>query len=123
MPVEKIGINFSALQNITPPEFDLKNNSAEMAQDIPNKANIVTKGYLGLGILLGLFTYLMFVLHDKSPFGRFRYSNIRATGISAGICASLGIICLIIGFFQNYYHVVVFLTVFVLSILWIIKEE
>ena len=123
MPLQKVGINFEGLGNITAPEFDIKNTSTEFLADIPVKANQVTNNYYGLGVLLGLFSFLVWKLADLTEFGDFRYSNLRATGISAGICSVLGMLGLNLGYFSNYYHIVIFMSITILLTIWVWKEE
>ena len=116
MPITKIGLNLTAIQNITGPVFDIKNNTEDFLNDIPAKANEVTEGYLGIIVLSGLFTFLFYkISYDLNYGGDFGHSTLRAMGISSAICSIMGLISLNLGYFTNYYHVVIFILIAFLS--------
>jgi len=124
MTLNKIGLNISALQNINLPELDIPNSTDEFINEIPTKANEITNGFVGVIILAGLFWYLYAVL-SKAEFygGDFGLSKLRATAASSAICSIFGLICLNLGYFSNYYHVVIFLVITFVSIFAIWKAE
>lgn len=110
MPLQKVGINWTNIQNITPPDFDLANSTEEFIADVPQKANEITKGWLGFIVLSGLFFFLLWLLSRENFYGGdFGLSNLRSVGVAAGICSVLGLIMLNLGYFTNYYHVVIFM--------------
>ena len=55
--------------------------------------------------------------------GDFKYSRIRSLGIASGICGIVGTIMLNIGYFNKMYPVSFFIVIFMLSFMWVIKEE
>lgn len=112
MPLTKVGINLSALNNVTQPTFTLKNTSDEFLADIPTKANEVTGGYYGLVVLVGVFIYLWWKLQQSVlEGGDYDYDQFRSMGIAASICSILGLYCLNIGIFVNLYHVIIFIVI------------
>jgi len=123
MALNKIGINLSAIGNLTAPDFNLSTTPSGFLDDIPARANAITSGYFGLIALGGLFAYLFYVLRDQTEFGRFKFSNIRALGVASGIVSTIGMVGLNIGYFVNYWHIVIFMSVCMLSTIWIAKEE
>lgn len=123
MPLQKIGVNLSVLEDIELPDFNLTNNSKDLLNQIPEKANAYTGGYVGTVILSALFIFLYYVLSDTGIMGDFKYSKIRALGIATGICGVVGSIMLMIGYFTQLYPVVFCVVIFMLSLIWVIKEE
>lgn len=124
MPAQKLGLNLTAIQNLATPDFDFKNTTNEFINDIPVKANNITNGYLGIITLSGLFTFLFWKLSQKDIYGGdFSYSYLRSLGISSGICSIIGLVCLNMGYFTNYYHVVIFIVVTFISIGVVWKGE
>jgi len=110
MPITKIGINVTALQNITTPTFDIKNTTEEFINDIPVKANDITGGYYGIIVLSLTWLFLMWKLQESEiTGGDFGYDNVRSAGIASAICAVIGIFMLAFGYFANFYHVVIFI--------------
>jgi hypothetical protein len=113
MPLTKIGINLTNLANITtPPTFNFGNTTQEIVDNIPKKANEVSGGWMGFGILLGLFFYLLWKFQqDLYSGGDYGFNINRAIGLSCCICSVLGIYCLNIGYFVNFYHVAIFIII------------
>lgn len=121
MPLQKLGLNFSNLNNITPPTFDIKNNSREFLNDIPIKANETTQGFLGLFTLVSLFFFLMWRFNqDLADGGDYAFSTYRSMGIAFGVCSIVGIFCLNVGYFTNFYHVAIFIiaTFIMTGVIW-----
>lgn len=126
MVFEKVGINFSGLQNLTPPnmsQFNISSNPTEIINEIPAKANAVTQNYYGLGIMVVLFFYLVYKLGELLELGGQQYSYLRTVGISAGVVSILGYQMLLIGYFTEIYHVVIFITILLICFIWVYLEE
>jgi len=126
MAFEKIGINFTGLRNLTPPNistFNISTDPNELINDIPAKANFVTQNYFGLGIMIVLFFYLVLRLGDLLELGGQQYSYLRTVGISAGVVSIIGYQMLLIGYFTEIYHVVIFMTILLISFIWVFLEE
>lgn len=112
MPLAKIGLNLTGLQNVTQPTFDLKNTSTELINDIPVKANEITGGWWGLIALSTLFTFLMYKFHkDRADGGEYGYSTARGIGIASSICSIIGLYAINLGYFTNFWHVTIFITI------------
>lgn len=112
MPVTKVGLNLTNIQNLTAPTFDFQNTTEAFINDIPVKANEITNGWLGLITMSALFSFLYWKLSQNSIYGGdFSYSSIRAMGLSSAIASIIGLYCINLGYFTNYYHVVIFIVI------------
>lgn len=110
MPLTKIGLNVTNIENLTAPTFDIANTTEEFINDIPAKANEISQGWLGFTILMGLFFWLQWKLHqDLYSGGDFGFSIQRSLGMSCSVCSIIGLYCLNMGYFTNYYHVALFI--------------
>jgi len=118
MPLTKLGLNLSGLDDInTTINFDIKNTSQEFINDIPVKANEVSGGWWGIIALGGLFSFLIWKLNqDRADGGDYGYSTMRSIGIASAICSIIGLYALNLGYFVNYYHVVIFIVVTFISV-------
>lgn len=117
MALPTIGINFTAIQNVTPIDFDLKNTSQGILNDIPIKANEVSQGYLGLIVLSTFFTFLIWKFHQQAQEGGdYGYSTARGIGMAGCICSIIGLYALNMGYFTNYFHVVIFIVIAFISV-------
>lgn len=123
MAFTKIGINFDGLQDIEPLNIETPSTAEGFIQQGIDKANEFTNGYLGLMVSSTMFLYLVYTLTDTSEFGSFRYSYIRGIGIAASIVSIFGILALIGGIFNNFYHIVIFMTISLLATIWEFKES
>ena len=126
MAFTKIGLNITALQNAEPPSYadlNISNTSSGIVNQIPERANALTNGYFGLGIMITLFFYLVWKLGDILEMKSENFSSIRTVGISAGVVALLGNLMILIGYFTNFYHVVIFMGLTLVSVLWVWYEE
>lgn len=114
------GLDLEGLKNIKPPVFNVSSN---ILVDAPIKANEFTGGYLGMIVSLPMFVFLFASLSDLTEFGGFRYTNVRALGIASCIVTIMGFAALAVGFFNNYYHIVIFATITAIATLWVYIEE
>src|SRR6056297_4165055 len=115
MGFEKIGLNLTVLEDIPTlniSDFGISTDPSLIANQIPAKANEVTSNYLGLGIMTALFFYLIYKLGDRLEFEGQEFSTLRTVGISAGIVSIIGFQMLLIGYFTEFYHVVIFIGIF-----------
>ena len=126
MAFTKIGLNLTKLQNLTPPnmtDFNISLNPLKLINQIPEKANEVTNNYLGLGIMFSLFIYLVWKLGDRLEFEGEQFSTLRTVGISAGIVSLIGFEMMVIGYFTQFSHLVLFLGIFLIVFVWLIIED
>lgn len=121
--IEKVGLNISGLNNITSPEFNFSSDINTFVTDIPVKANEYTNGHLSTIMLSSLFFYLYYKIADLGATGEFRYSKIRSLAISSAISGIVGMMFLTMGYFTKAYPVIFFLLVFMVSFVWVVKEE
>jgi hypothetical protein len=118
MAIEEYTINWSSLNNISPPDLtNITNATAqEVINNIPATANNLTNNYYGIIVLTALGIFLYWVLSDKTQYSYFKYSEIRAIGISLGIINTFGIVMLSIGHITNIIHISTLFTLYMLSL-------
>mgnify|MGYP000890447425 CR=1 FL=1 len=68
--------------------------------------------------MVTLFFYLVWKLGRGTEAINEQFSSIRSVGISAGVVSMLGLMMLNLGFFTEYYHVVIFMGITLLS--WLV---
>lgn len=124
MPITKVGLNLSNLQNLTPPSFDINYTGEEFIEKVPEKANEITQGFLGLIILWALWIWLYWKLSISDyQAGDFGFSKLRAAGLASTVCSILGIFMINVGWFVNYYHVALFMVITLICVLAVWKLE
>jgi len=126
MTFTKIGLNLTKLQKVTPPNmtsFNISNDPLNIINQIPAKANEVTHNFLGLGIMFSLFVYLVWKLGDRLEFEGEQFSTLRTVGISAFIVSIIGFQMMIIGYFTEYSHLIIFVAIFLSVFVWLIIED
>lgn len=111
MAMQKVGINLSVLNNISTPTINVSNSTEEILLQIPQKANEITGNFFGLGVMTALFFFLVWKLGEGINTINDQYSTIRSVGIAAGISGLMGLQMLNFGFFTEFYHVVIFLSI------------
>ncbi len=118
----EIGINFDVFNNVTFSEFsDLTNLTRnEFIESIPEIANSSTGGYYGIIILIIMGIWLIWMLSDKTQYGLFRYSSIRALAITLGIILTFGINMVQIGYMTNFVHLSILTTFFILIYVYVL---
>lgn len=122
--VDLIGLNFSIFKDNTPPELNLLNQTAtEFIDNIPANANTMTNGYYGLIVMITLVIFLIWLMCDRSEFGRFKYSIIRGWGIATGITSIIGIILIQIGYIVDLTHLGVFIGIYILMLVYLIIKN
>jgi hypothetical protein len=116
-----IGINFSALNNLTLPDFGFTNlTKSEFIDYIPQNANAVTNDYYGLIVLVILLIFLLWFLTDVSQYGYLRYNSTRAFGIALGITSTIGIVMLSINYAVNFIHIGIMVALFIILLVYTI---
>ena len=120
MPLPKMGLNLTGLENLPELNLSLPTSGEEIVNDAPKVANSSTGNIYGLVVLFALFIFSYRKLSDMSQFGDFKYSKIRSAGIAGGMCCILGLVNLALGYFTNYYHVVIFGGIWLLATIWIL---
>ena len=123
MPMSKVNLNLTALTNISVPDFNISDSATEIIQEIPRKANEVTRNYFGLGIMVTLFIYLIYKLGEGADEINENFSRVRSVGIAGGIVSIIGLQMLSIGYFTEFFHVVIFIGILMVSTIWIYLGE
>lgn len=113
--IEKVGLDLNALATIQPPNITINQTAAAILQELPRTANDLTGGALPYLVLFTMFVITYWLLADKTPFGDFRYSDLRAMSLAFGITASVGLVQVSIGFIESWMAVVFCILSFLLS--------
>lgn len=124
MAIDQIGLNFTALSNLTAPNISINTSASDLVAQIAQDANAVTGGWLGYIMLFAVFVLIYWILSDKSPIGDFKYSDLRALALASGITAIMGLIELSSGYIYSFRAVALFMLAhMVLSILLASNEN
>lgn len=109
-------MNLSALNNITPLQLNISliNNSENIVSSAVSTANEVTDNYLGLGLMITFFLFMLFILYDKND--QFRQSITKSLVQSSGLTLIIGIIMIVSGLITDYRHVIWFAIIFAVAI-------
>lgn len=124
MAVTEYAINWSYLNNISIPDYNITNLTAqELMNKVPETANSITNNYYGLIVLTIMLIFLYWVLTDKTQYGYFRFSEIRGLGISLGIVSIFGIVMLNTGLITNIIHVTWFFMCYVICVIYTVLKN
>jgi len=96
MAVDTIGLNLSAFSNINMSGLNITTDPTVILAEAPTIANNSTT-FLAWGITIGMFLILYLSLSDRTGFGKERYSDLRALGLSFGIIAIMQTILVLTG--------------------------
>lgn len=121
--IDKVGLNLTALGDITAPNISINQTATTILQELPTNATALTGGFFPYLVLSAIFIITYWYLSDKTPLGDFKYSDLRALTLSFGITASVGITQITIGFIESWMAVVFFLLAFLLSNVILIMIE
>lgn len=118
----EIGINFNVFANTSFTEFSNLTNQTtnDFIESIPTTANNITDGYFGIVILLVMGVWLMWMLSDKTQFGLFRYSSVRAMVITLGIILTFGINLIQIGYMTSFVQLTILSTLFIIMFVYVL---
>ncbi len=123
MTIEKIGLDFDKLENITMPDFGINGSGSKMIDKAVESANLSTNNKLGFGILGSLWFILYWVLNDKTQLGDFGYSNLQAIVLSFSICSTIGIVLLQLNIIYSFFSVSLFIVFYVIFFIIILIIE
>ncbi len=123
MSIAEIPMNLTGLTNITSPSLSVVTNPENIFQQIVNNANTYTSQWLGFFMLLSISFILYWSLSDRSPFGDFKYDDMRALSISLGIASIIGVKAIELGLIMNFVTVAQFTYLFLISLIFIFTYE
>ena len=123
MSIDRIGLDLTALSDISAPTISINQTSQAILEQLPLTASQLTGGYFPYLIMGTMFIITWWYLSDKSPLGDFKYSDVRALNLALGITASIGVTLISVGFIQSWMVVVFSLLSFVLSTVLLIYIE
>ena len=119
---EPIGLNFNDIGNYNL-TIDVPSKASELIPTISNIGN-TTIGPPFTLIMLCTYWFIYYcTLSDKSQYGAYKYSDIRAANISFGVCGVLGITFIEAGIFANYRYVAIFMILFIATFIFMLSYE
>lgn len=123
MGINKVGLNLTALNDITPPNITVPSTPSDFMNNLPVIANNLTYNYFGLGTMIVLFVFLLWKIGTGFTELNENFTALRTVGIASGITSIIGIQMLALGYFTVYYHVVIFMGVLLVSVIWVFFED
>lgn len=116
-------VNLSKLQDIQPINISANLTDPNILNTAVSSANDVTNGYLGLGISIAIYIFVMYVA-TKTDSG-FSLDFIKSSVLASGVSIVLGLIMITLDMTSSFSHLMLFLVIFVLSVLmsYILKDK
>lgn len=102
MAVEKMGLNFTDLKNLTFPEFNSTKRASDYLREIPQVANESTNYWFGWGVIFSLFAVLYYLLREDEQRGGFGYDEGQSFAITSSITFIFGLLFVMVGFIHNF---------------------
>ena len=118
MPITEIGMNFTAINNITAPVFNITSSQNALIDTIHNTANTGANGYLTFIILMAVTLFFYIVTTDKSGLTDFGYSDLKGLIIALGFASIIGLTGVEAGMYQSFKSVAMFIILFMLSLIF-----
>lgn len=111
------GLNLDGLANLTPIVINtsIVDNPETMIPNTLANSNTLTQDLYGLLVMIVLFLVLTYILAREDEV--YRLDFVRASLIAAGIVTSLGVVATITTIFNDFRHVVWFLTIVVIALI------
>lgn len=123
MSLAEIPMNLTGLTNITQPTFSVVSNPENIFEQIVISANTYTSHWLGFFMLLTISFILYWVLSDRTPFGEFKYDDMRALSVTLGVVSMIGIKAIELNLIMNFISVAQFTYLFLISLIFIFTYE
>lgn len=116
-------VNLSNLQEIEPLTLSINLTNPEILDTAVSTANETTGGYLGLGIGIVLYIYLMYVTTKEGSL--FSLDFVKASLFSSGIVVVFMLLLLEFDMISSYIHLMWFVVIFTLSLVgsYILKDK
>src|SRR6056297_1267927 len=102
MAVEKMGLNFTDLKNLSFPEFNSSKSASDYLREIPQVANESTDYFLGWGMIFSMFAILYYMLKEDEQRGGFGYDEGQSFAITSSITFIFGLLFVMVGFIHNF---------------------
>ncbi len=102
MAIERIGLNFTELNNLTFSQFDTSKTATDYLTDIPNIANSSTNYWYGWGVIVSMFVILFSQLREPEQTGGFGYDEGQAFALTSAITFIFGLLFVMVGYIQSF---------------------
>ena len=121
-----MAINWSSLTNMTAINFNTTalSDPTEITTHLIDNADMVSEGYLGLGIMIVTFLVLLVLLYRDD--GDIKLDIVRSIMLSGGFTLILGVVGLSLNIFSSFTHAMWFFIIFgcsVIAILFLKKKN
>lgn len=103
--------------------INIETNGTKILSELPILVNNSTNHYFAWFVLGAISIIYFITLSDKTPFGDFKYSDLRSVAISLGAVSVFGITNLQLNFFTNLKAVAFFVMLFMVTFLIILGVE
>ncbi len=113
-----IGINLTALGNMTAPPLNISADPNTIINTISTVANNDSSGYLTFVVLMAVTFITYITVTDKSGYTDFGYSDLKGFIISLGFSSIIGVIGVMAGLYQSFKSVALFTTLFMLMLMF-----
>jgi len=83
--------------------------------ELPITANDTTGGYFGIIVITAIYFFLLYTFTREDWF--FRYSVDKASVLASAIAASIGVMGVLTGIFNNWRHIAIYGVIFFISVI------
>jgi len=118
MPITEIGMNFTAMNNISVPTFNITSSQSALIDTIHGTANTGVDGYLTFLILMSVTVFFYIITTDKSGLTDFGYSDLKGLIIALGLASIIGLTGVEAGIYQSFKSVATFIVLFMLALIF-----
>ena len=108
-------VNLSNLQDIQPLNLSVNLTNPDILDTAVSTANETTGGYLGLGIGIILYIYLMYLSTREGSLISLDF--VKASVLSSGVTITVMLLMLGLDMISSFIHLMWFVVIFVLSLL------
>lgn len=102
MAIDRIGLNFTELNNLSFPTFNTSKTATDYLREIPNVANASTNYWYGWGVTVLLFVISYSHLKEDEQSGGFGYDEGQAFALTSAITFIFLLLLAMVGFVQDF---------------------
>lgn len=112
-------MNITKLNDIEVPVYEFTNltDSSNLINSLQTTSNEVSGGYYGLGVMIVIFLVMLFITFKET--GDVRLDIARSILFSSSMSLIIGFMGLITGFFTSYQHIMWFVIIYLVNLIWV----
>jgi len=116
-------VNLSKLQEIEPINLSINLTDSDLLGTAVSSANETTGGYLGLGIGIVIYIFLMYIATKEGSLISLDF--IKSSVFSSGIVIVVMLLMLGLNMISNFMHLMWFVVIFIISLLisYVLKDK